>query len=851
MDQLSLENPNLSKKKNQEKGMDKLRELILKLANSEPNVPLSATQNSLLQEKLNHFLSCLHAGPDHPPYAWMIEKALQELNEEGGSSEDSISEFIKKEYDSLPWAHTTLLKRHLQMMSEKGEVLMTDGGRFSLPGDNKSMNQKRKRKRKRRPVWEVKQKKLRKKQKKGAKRVQHDGVEVAKEQKKLAERQNEVTVDGKQGQENQVREEYRGLDGHHNDPSTDKEDGQSKGQQNSVTANKVLPKRAQRIRVVHKQKGKQKLDAKEGSVPVEPPRCMMTEEIEQLEDPKLQQPKFSVSRVEKTADISNLCPQEIVENEQPGVNVPQILSPEAPPGFEFRAEEDATANKAHNSSSVGLDSPKEDHVVDQSSERPAEDQVPRMGDLSDELKQSRESPKQQRHTIDESLPSETVLSLNQNEQQSLDTERLEEESVAEDLLKTKKQQKVHHDGQQTNRPTRTLTRAQTKGTVIPNAPMEISSEPQQPSIPRKMTRTHLKKIQNQPAAPTDLFALKHVEQEKSPETKQQVGKPRSLCKKIGGAQQQEQHIPELELESSSEPNQPSIRRKRTRTQQIGIVSHSPSSTDVFALKHLEQENSPETKQQVDKPSEMISPDIHGNLDKGEAQQLTELSKMEGSEEIVLATVEPSSEKKQQPEEGRSAPEKLNVDGKPDVSLLPSPTGFEAALIEKSLQNDRARRQLKRWSKTPGAPKSVSTSQVEPLPFCASSDQDIVHMDEPLETEVPLGLGTREEALNLIDPQHEVNSDQPKQQHRQTRRKYKEDGATLGDSTISALATNEEELCLDDPQDEVHLKQLKHKPRGRAAKGKEEDGADPGTTLLKDLRSSTKLKKKQTGPGRKA
>ncbi|XP_059310285.1 uncharacterized protein LOC132061499 [Lycium ferocissimum] len=237
-----------------------------------------------------------------------------------------------------------------------GEVLMTDGGRFSLPGDNKSMNQKRKRKRKRRPDWEVKQKKPRKKPKEEEKRVQHDVVEVVKEQKKLDEQQNE-------------------------------------------------------------------------------------------------QLKFSVSRVEKTADMSNLCPQEIVENEQPGVNLPQILSLAAPPGFEFRAEEDATANKAHNSSS--------------SSERPAEDQVPIMDDLSDALEESKKSPKQQRHTGDESVLSETVLSLNQNEQQSVDTERLEVESVAEDLLKTKKQQKEHRGGQQTNRPTRTLTRTQRKGTVTP------------------------------------------------------------------------------------------------------------------------------------------------------------------------------------------------------------------------------------------------------------------------------------------------------------------------------------------------------------------------------------------------
>ncbi|PHT49805.1 hypothetical protein CQW23_09552 [Capsicum baccatum] len=144
--------------------MDKLREAILKMANSEPNVPLSQTKNAILQQHLNRFFDCLHIAPDHPPYSWMIEKALQELNEKGGSTEDSISTFIKKEHDSLPWAHMTMLKHHLQKMTEKGEIIMIDGGRFVLPGDNKTLNRKRRRrrkylKRKRRGNSEIKQKK--------------------------------------------------------------------------------------------------------------------------------------------------------------------------------------------------------------------------------------------------------------------------------------------------------------------------------------------------------------------------------------------------------------------------------------------------------------------------------------------------------------------------------------------------------------------------------------------------------------------------------------------------------------------------------------------------------------------
>ncbi|MCD7465386.1 hypothetical protein HAX54_001201 [Datura stramonium] len=216
MDQNACKNPNVQqqqqqKKKNHEGAMDKFREAILKLFNSAPNGPLSTIQNSFLQQRLTNYLSSLHATPDHPPYAWMIEKTLKELNEKGGSSEDSISKFIKKEYDSLPSAHMSLVKHHLQKMSEKGEILMIDGGRFLLPADSESLSSKRKKKRKyvkrkRSGNSEIKQKKPRQKEKEEEKRVQHDdvevvgerkklnGVEVVGERKKLDEQQNEVTV---------------------------------------------------------------------------------------------------------------------------------------------------------------------------------------------------------------------------------------------------------------------------------------------------------------------------------------------------------------------------------------------------------------------------------------------------------------------------------------------------------------------------------------------------------------------------------------------------------------------------------------------------------------------------------
>ncbi|GAA0163989.1 hypothetical protein LIER_19730 [Lithospermum erythrorhizon] len=69
---------------------------------------------------------------DHPPYSPMIHMAIQELNEKGGSSEESISEFIKRHYDDLPWAHYSLLKHHLGSLSEHGEIVLISGFRYSL-----------------------------------------------------------------------------------------------------------------------------------------------------------------------------------------------------------------------------------------------------------------------------------------------------------------------------------------------------------------------------------------------------------------------------------------------------------------------------------------------------------------------------------------------------------------------------------------------------------------------------------------------------------------------------------------------------------------------------------------------
>ncbi|KAK4720535.1 hypothetical protein R3W88_010768 [Solanum pinnatisectum] len=464
----------MKQKKEEQMSMKKLRETIVKMANSEPNVRLSEKQKVVLQQRISQFFSRLTT-PDHPPYAWMIEKALQELKEKGGSSEDSISKFIMKEHASLPYAHTTMLKHHLQKMTEKGEIRMI-GGQFLLPGDCESVVPKKKRKRKKRGKSVIKKKQSGQKEKEEEKQVQHDDVEVVAEQKDLDEQQNDVTVDENCGQENQIHEEYLELNEHHNAPSTDKEDGQLSDQQNSVTGNKVVCGRVLRS-TVHKQKGKEQLDATGGSL-----QSSIAAASAIGCNSELQLLQLSLSTVEETADISNLYPQEILENEQPGDDLPLLLSPEAPPGFELVVVEDATENKAHTSlsvdldlpkeltsSSVGLDLPKEDHVMPQSSDKPSE-----------------------------------------------------EEAVAEDLLKTKKQKKMHHGWQQTNRP---MTRALAKGTVTPNQQpisgrnrkqlqlaMESSSEPKKPSIENSSetdrAQRQLKRWSKSPVEPKSVITSK-------------------------------------------------------------------------------------------------------------------------------------------------------------------------------------------------------------------------------------------------------------------------------------------------------------------------------------------------------
>jgi len=62
----------------------------------------------------------------------MINKAIKELNDEFGSTEAAISEFIRREYKDLPTAHATIVQLNLRKLYMNGELVCTKNGRYVL-----------------------------------------------------------------------------------------------------------------------------------------------------------------------------------------------------------------------------------------------------------------------------------------------------------------------------------------------------------------------------------------------------------------------------------------------------------------------------------------------------------------------------------------------------------------------------------------------------------------------------------------------------------------------------------------------------------------------------------------------
>nr|XP_043607214.1 triadin-like [Erigeron canadensis] len=114
--------------------MNRFKETLIQFAHSNPNLfPQNSTTDypTLINQQFSEFFTDFHT-PNHPPYAAMINRAIQELNETGGSSEESISKYIQEEYVDLPWAHSALLKHHLEKLCDLKEICMTRKKRYLL-----------------------------------------------------------------------------------------------------------------------------------------------------------------------------------------------------------------------------------------------------------------------------------------------------------------------------------------------------------------------------------------------------------------------------------------------------------------------------------------------------------------------------------------------------------------------------------------------------------------------------------------------------------------------------------------------------------------------------------------------
>ncbi|XP_031268822.1 uncharacterized protein LOC116127301 [Pistacia vera] len=112
--------------------MGKLKDSIFTtLTGSNPSGTLTQEAKSYIENKL-HVMFQNFDTPTHPPYASMIRTAIIELNEEAGSSEESISGFIEKEFEGLPCGHVAFLSHHLRRLCESGEIVRKNDGRYMI-----------------------------------------------------------------------------------------------------------------------------------------------------------------------------------------------------------------------------------------------------------------------------------------------------------------------------------------------------------------------------------------------------------------------------------------------------------------------------------------------------------------------------------------------------------------------------------------------------------------------------------------------------------------------------------------------------------------------------------------------
>ncbi|KAL6539056.1 hypothetical protein OROMI_025382 [Orobanche minor] len=115
------------------RSLENIKSLLIKCATASAPAKKSLTplHKAFIEKRIQEIFPDIHT-PDHPPYAWMIENAIRQLNREGGSSEEAISKFLLEEYKDLPFAHAALLNHHLRKLSESDDLVRNHKGCYSI-----------------------------------------------------------------------------------------------------------------------------------------------------------------------------------------------------------------------------------------------------------------------------------------------------------------------------------------------------------------------------------------------------------------------------------------------------------------------------------------------------------------------------------------------------------------------------------------------------------------------------------------------------------------------------------------------------------------------------------------------
>lgn len=123
----------------------------------------------------------------------MIQRAIRELNKLGGSSEETISKFIKREYEDLPFSHASLLSHHLQKLVKKGDIYCTSVNSYILTNESSDFSY----------MLKKEQKHLRRRCQKGRQNGRQHKVKRVKsrKQKKFEESREKTQVNGTIGKE--------------------------------------------------------------------------------------------------------------------------------------------------------------------------------------------------------------------------------------------------------------------------------------------------------------------------------------------------------------------------------------------------------------------------------------------------------------------------------------------------------------------------------------------------------------------------------------------------------------------------------------------------------------------------